>query len=53
MYGGEAGAIFYFLLVCLAVLWFLLPFAVFGIKGKLDQSIKLQKEIVELLRNRS
>jgi len=32
-------------LLILAVLWCLLPFAVFGIKGKLDRAIKLADEM--------
>lgn len=37
-------------LIILAVLWFFLPFAVFGVKERLDTLIKLQKETVQLLR---
>ena len=32
-------------LVVMAVIWFFLPFAVFGIKGKLDELLKEIKEI--------
>lgn len=31
------------------VLWTFLPFAVFGIKGRLDRSLELQEEIVRQL----
>lgn len=47
---GETGAILFLFAIILAVLWFLLPFAVFGIKARLDTSIQLQREIVNLLR---
>lgn len=40
---GAAPLILAFLII-LAILWFLLPFAVFGIKGKLDRIIELQEE---------
>lgn len=51
MLTGEFGAIIVLLSVIMAVLWFCLPFAVFGIKARLDKSIQLQREIVTLLRN--
>ncbi|MGE0093753.1 MAG: hypothetical protein AB7M05_20355 [Alphaproteobacteria bacterium] len=40
-------AIFLFLV---AVLWFLLPFAVFGIKGRLNNLIERQDQIIRELR---
>jgi hypothetical protein len=46
--GGLGVAIILFLLI-LAILWFVLPFAVFGTKPKLDETNKLLKEIVEHL----
>lgn len=36
--------------VILAVLWLLLPFAVFGIKSKLDELVNLEKLQLENLR---
>jgi len=38
-------------LVVLAVLWFLLPFAVFGIKDRLDVLIRESQKTNELLRS--
>lgn len=35
-------------LIILAILWFLLPFAVFGIKSKIDQTLKVQNKMLEL-----
>jgi len=40
-------------LIFLVFLWILLPFAVFGIKHKLDEIIELQKQTNELLRNKN
>ncbi len=37
-------------LIIVAVLWFLLPFAVFGIKGRLNNLIERQDEIIRELR---
>ena len=37
-------------LVVLVGLWILLPFAVFGIKGRIDDAIQLQRLILEELR---
>jgi len=46
MIGGIFGAVLcvlvFVLLVTLAVLWVMLPFAVFGIKNRLDKLIALQ-----------
>jgi biopolymer transport protein ExbB/TolQ len=37
-------------LIVLGVLWFLLPFAVFGVKDRLDQLIKAQRKTNELMK---
>lgn len=36
----------------IGVLWTLLPFAVFGTKARLDESIRLQRDILDELRRR-
>lgn len=41
------------LLLVLAVLWFFLPFAVFGIKDHLTKLIKLQEQTNKLLAERT
>lgn len=41
--GGVVGLFVVIFLVVLAILWFVLPFAVFGIKGRLDTLIALQR----------
>jgi hypothetical protein len=38
--GGPLGLVVAIFVVILSVLWFLLPFAVFGVKARLDQVIK-------------
>ncbi|QWF70826.1 hypothetical protein KEF85_16160 [Methylomonas paludis] len=43
---GIVGVLFFFLLV---LLWTLLPFAVFGIKDRLDQQIALLEKIEQSL----
>jgi hypothetical protein len=50
--GGFGVAILLFLCI-IAVLWFFLPFAVFGIKERLDEQIVNQKLIIELLKERA
>jgi hypothetical protein len=47
--GGLFGFIGILVTIVLIVLWTLLPFAVFGIKGKLDELISLQRETAEQL----
>lgn len=42
-------ALVYLFGIVLAVLWFLLPFAVFGVKDRLDTLIKVQKKTNTLL----
>ncbi len=46
---GGLGLFWIIFLVALGVLWFLLPFAVFGIKGRLDAQIAEQEKTNELL----
>jgi hypothetical protein len=46
---GTFGIILIIFLIILGILWFILPFAVFGIKRKLDTMIKLLKEIKDKL----
>lgn len=43
---GSFGLIVIIFLIVLAILWFLLPFAVFGIKTRIDESNQLSKEIL-------
>lgn len=45
VFGGLSIILFLFLLV-LAILWFLLPFAVFSIKARVEQSTRIQKGIL-------
>ena len=42
LFTGAAGLtiIFFIFLVLLAILWTLLPFAIFGIKKRLDKQVK-------------
>ncbi len=47
--GGGVAVIFGIFLFVLAVLWFVLPFAVFGIKDKLAEIIAEQKTTNETL----
>lgn len=47
---GSFGLIVIIFLIVLAILWFLLPFAVFGIKTKIDESNQLSKEILTELK---
>ena len=39
------GALFWLFMVVLAILWIALPFAVFGIKGRLDTIIRELKKL--------
>ena len=41
--GGSAGIVIVLFLVVLAILWFLLPFAIFGTKDKLSELISESK----------
>jgi len=49
LFGGTFGIIISLFLMVTAVLWFLMPFAVFGIKNRLDESIKEQRTTNKLL----
>ena len=40
MFGGIFGLVIFLFLLVLAILWFILPFAIFGIKPKLDKIIE-------------
>ncbi|TWH16196.1 MULTISPECIES: hypothetical protein [Pseudoxanthomonas] len=44
LFGGLLGVFVLAFLCVLAILWFVLPFAVFGIKGRLDTLISLQRQ---------
>lgn len=46
---GGLGVFWVLFLVILALLWFILPFAVFGIKDRLDKLIKEQATTNKLL----
>lgn len=46
---GLIGLLVAIFLVVLAVLWFLLPFAVFGIKDRLDDQIKATRANAEAI----
>ncbi len=48
LFTGAAGLtiIFFIFLVLLAILWTLLPFAIFGIKKRLDEQIKIGNKLV-------
>ena len=48
---GAFGFVIIIFLAVLAMLWFFLPFAVFGTKDKLDQLIKQNNELITLLKN--
>jgi hypothetical protein len=49
IFSGTVGIIILVFVVVLVILWTLLPFAVFGIKGKLDQLIDSNREIRDQL----
>jgi predicted PurR-regulated permease PerM len=42
---GVFGFVVFVFLIILAVLWFLLPFVIFGISNKLNELIRLNKSI--------
>jgi hypothetical protein len=48
---GTFGIVIIVFLIVLFLLWFFLPFAVFGIKGRLDQLIQQNKQVISLLQN--
>ena len=47
---GGIGMFWVLFLVALGILWFLLPFAVFGVKGRLNVLITEQERTNQLLR---
>ena len=49
---GGFGLIVVIFLVVLAILWFCLPFAIFGTKPRLDEQTKLLREILAELKAR-
>jgi hypothetical protein len=50
LFGGVFGLIVAIFLVVLAILWFCLPFAIFGTKPRLDEQTKLLREILAELK---
>jgi uncharacterized membrane protein len=44
LFGGFVGLFVVVFLVVLGISWFILPFAVFGLKGRLDTLIALQRK---------
>ncbi len=53
MLGIGAAEIMVLLGIFLAIVWLILPFAVFGIKRKLDEIINLMKELNDNIKNKS
>jgi uncharacterized protein YoxC len=53
--GMSNGALIAFILLAVAtlVLWVILPFAVFGIKGRLDKMLKVLEDIRDEARQRA
>jgi len=49
-FGSTFGLIFMAFVLVLLILWTLLPFAIFGIKGKLDEMISLNRDIHDELK---
>ncbi|WP_024851904.1 hypothetical protein [Hydrogenovibrio kuenenii] len=49
MFSGLFGLIFFIFLLVAGILWFLMPFAVFGTKSKLDELIQSQIQTNQLL----
>ena len=45
LFGGTFGIVIIVFVIILVVLWTLLPFAIFGIKGRLDALIGLNRDI--------
>ena len=50
VFSGTLGVVVFVFLIVLAILWFLLPFAIFGTKDKLSELIELQKETLQTLK---
>lgn len=53
MAGGELGVLAVLAGILLAVLWIALPFAVFGIKARMDRTNALLEDLLAEVRNRS
>lgn len=54
MIGGTVGAILIAFLIVLAIAWFLLPFAMFGLKPRIDELTKETRKtnaLLEQIRN--
>lgn len=52
LFGGVFGLIVAIFLVVLAILWFCLPFAIFGTKRRLDEQTKVLREMLAELKAR-
>lgn len=50
---GTFGIVIVVFTIVLFLLWFLLPFAVFGIKGRLDQLIEQNKQLISIFQNKN
>ena len=48
--GGTVGIVLAAFVVILAILWVMLPFAVFGIRKRLDASIALEEQLLHEIR---
>lgn len=49
MFSGLFGLLLFLFLLIAGILWFLMPFAVFGTKSKLDELIQSQTKTNQLL----
>jgi len=49
MLTSGVGIVIIIFIIVLSILWFLLPFAVFGIKRRLDKMIEQNDEVITLL----
>lgn len=50
MFGGVLGLILFVFLLVLGILWFLLPFAVFGVKPLLQRIVQTNQENADAIR---
>jgi len=53
MLTSGVGIVIIIFIIVLSILWFLLPFAVFGIKRRLDKMIEQNDEVIALLQLRN
>ena len=53
MLTSGIGIVIIIFIIVLSILWFLLPFAVFGIKRRLDKMIEQNDEVITLLQMRN